>query len=154
MKAIKGREKLQVLLRHVEYFTGIPASFPLTAECAKWPGLLKRLQVEGARRGRLTARTTLPVNFQSAGLFELDDVDEQRDELYIRMRFTRAVATVHASEFGERPPRLREVQIRNNHSELLAELWFEGTDVTVMLRDHFGEAKMKRPLALQTSGCG
>eukprot|EP00971_Amphidinium_carterae_P204061 4049443-Amphidinium_carterae.2 len=152
LKATKGREKHQVLLRHLEFFTGLPASFPLTDECSRWAGMLKRMQVEASRRGRLSARTILPVNFEREGLFELDDVDESRDELYVRMRFTRSVITVHASAFKQRPKNLRDVQVRHNHSELLAELYFPGVEQTVGLRSVFGEAQLRRPLAVQDVG--
>eukprot|EP00971_Amphidinium_carterae_P138298 2740220-Amphidinium_carterae.1 len=72
MKSVKPRDRLQLLLRHVEYFTGLPASFPLTDECARWPGLLKRLKMESERRSRLSARTSIPVDFDTRGLFDID----------------------------------------------------------------------------------
>eukprot|EP00971_Amphidinium_carterae_P351917 6492336-Amphidinium_carterae.3 len=149
MRTIKSRDKVQVLLRHVEFFTGLSASFPLEAECSRWPGLLQRLRTECNRRGRLNARTVLPIDFEKHGLYVVDDLDESNDEVFVKMRYTRAVSKVGAGEFRKRPKSLGDIGIRHNHSETLAELYCGDADGVVALRGFFTDQQLKQPLSLQ-----
>eukprot|EP00971_Amphidinium_carterae_P107622 2131176-Amphidinium_carterae.1 len=126
-----------MLLEHIEFFSGIPASYPLR-EVVSYTTLLERIQMETRLRGRLSASTRLPLRFdEKDGLYTIDDMDLQADELYVRFNVTRAIAKVSASSFRKPPGDLSACFIRFNHSESLAEIAAPDTKSTIQLRGHF-----------------
>eukprot|EP00971_Amphidinium_carterae_P249017 4942907-Amphidinium_carterae.1 len=151
----KASEKATLLLEHIEYFSGLPASFPLRESCSRFSFLLDRVASETRVRGRVSASTRLPMDFKgNGGLFSIDEIDAESEEIYVKMAVTRCIAKISASDFRKTPKDLSTVFIRFNHSESLAELASPEVKGSIVIRNHFKDTELKRALALEDRWLG
>mmetsp|Transcript_4207 Transcript_4207/g.9080 ORF Transcript_4207/g.9080 Transcript_4207/m.9080 type:complete len:318 (-) Transcript_4207:224-1177(-) len=120
-KGAKKTEMKESVLRHLTFFCGVSPTMSLqNGDFSTWTALCDFLKSQAEQRGRMSATTVVPIDFEKLGVYCLATVHDVKNEIVVKNRYTGEKKTFTAAELG--PVDYGSLSLTQNYDELLAAL--------------------------------